>query len=184
MAVGPCAVSVEIPRGEGNEHAAAALAAESEPGFGTVRQAVCQPPNLLVPFSYVFRPHATLRYDRPRIADLPWVASGCWSTPRRSRSHPSIRSFAPRRAFSASHGWRIRGAMEEPSLEALREELAQLEAREAMVSAQRRHLHNQLDFGYATDDATKAREREVSAERRQLHQRIEAIRELLGEREA
>jgi hypothetical protein len=74
--------------------------------------------------------------------------------------------------------------MEEPSLEALREELAQLEAREAMVSAQRRHLHNQLDFGYATDDATKAREREVSAERRQLHQRIEAIRELLGERKA
>jgi hypothetical protein len=32
--------------------------------------------------------------------------------------------------------------MEEPSLEALRDELAQLEAREAMLSAQRRHLHN------------------------------------------
>jgi hypothetical protein len=73
--------------------------------------------------------------------------------------------------------------MEQPSAEALREELAQLEAREAMVSAQRRHLHNKIDYGYATDDATKAREREVSDERRQLHQRINAIREALGERD-
>lgn len=73
--------------------------------------------------------------------------------------------------------------MEEPSLEALREELAQLEAREAMVSAQRRHLHNQIDLGYSTSDATRLREREVSNERRHLHQRIDAIRELLRGRE-
>jgi hypothetical protein len=74
--------------------------------------------------------------------------------------------------------------MEQPGLEALRDELAQLEAREAMVSAQRRHLHNQIDFGYATDDATKARERVVSDERRQLHQRIGALREQIHAQEA
>ena len=60
----------------------------------------------------------------------------------------------------------------------LREELASLEAREARISAERRRLHNQIDYGYATA-ATHAREREVSAERRQLHQRIDSLRETL-----
>jgi hypothetical protein len=69
--------------------------------------------------------------------------------------------------------------MEEPSLDDLREELARLEAREAMISAQRRHLHNQIDFGYAADEATRSREREVSDERRQLHHRIDSLRKLL-----
>jgi hypothetical protein len=68
--------------------------------------------------------------------------------------------------------------MEEPSLDDLREESARLEAREAMVSAQPRH-HNQLDFGYAADEATRSREREVSDERRQLHHRIDSLRKLL-----
>lgn len=73
--------------------------------------------------------------------------------------------------------------MDEHSLSEIREELARLEAREASLSAQRRHLHNQIDLGYATDDAL-AREREISDERRQLHQRIDALRELLDAREA
>jgi hypothetical protein len=61
----------------------------------------------------------------------------------------------------------------------LREELAALEAEEARVSAERRHLHRQIDFGFASD-ATRAREREISDQRRQLHRRIDKIRELLG----
>ena len=73
--------------------------------------------------------------------------------------------------------------MDESSLEDLRKELASLEAAETTLSAERRHLHNQIDYGYATD-ATRAREREVSAERRQLHQRIDALRELLGTQDA
>jgi uncharacterized protein YlxW (UPF0749 family) len=64
----------------------------------------------------------------------------------------------------------------------LRAELASLETAEAKLSAERRHVHNQIDYGYATDE-THAREREVSDERRQLHERIDAIRELLGESE-
>ena len=57
-------------------------------------------------------------------------------------------------------------------------ELASLEAQEARISAERRRLHNQIDYGFATE-ATHAREREVSAERRQLHQRIDSLRESL-----
>jgi len=64
----------------------------------------------------------------------------------------------------------------------LRAELTRLEAREVALSAQRRQLHNQIDFGYATD-STKAREREVSDERRELHRRIDELRELLSARE-
>jgi uncharacterized protein YlxW (UPF0749 family) len=71
----------------------------------------------------------------------------------------------------------------EPGILDLRAELTQLEAQEAMLSAQRRHLHNQIDYGYATD-ATRGREREVSDERRQLHRRIDELRELLAAREA
>ena len=72
----------------------------------------------------------------------------------------------------------IRG-MEEASFDELSSELAALEAEETRVSAERRHLHRQLDFGFATE-TTKAREREVSDRRRELHRRIDALREQLG----
>jgi hypothetical protein len=70
-------------------------------------------------------------------------------------------------------------AMEEPRLDELRNEVAALEAEEARVSAERRHLHRQIDFGFATE-TTRAREREVSDHRRDLHLRIDALRERLG----
>lgn len=69
--------------------------------------------------------------------------------------------------------------MDEPSANDLREELERLEAREALLSAQRRNLHDRIDFGYATGEQTKAREREASDERRELHERINLLRELL-----
>ena len=69
--------------------------------------------------------------------------------------------------------------MDEGSLDDLRKELASLEATEARISAERRRLHEQIDFGYASE-ATRAREREVSDERRELHRRIDELRELLG----
>jgi hypothetical protein len=61
----------------------------------------------------------------------------------------------------------------------LRQELKRLEAEEEQVSAQRRYLHQQIDFGYATDEA-RAREREISDRRRELHHRIDELRALLG----
>jgi hypothetical protein len=69
--------------------------------------------------------------------------------------------------------------MSDPSPDELREELATLEAAEARVSAQRRRLHEQIDFGYATE-SSRTLEREVSDERRRLHERIDAVRKLLG----
>lgn len=69
--------------------------------------------------------------------------------------------------------------MEEENLGDLRSELVALEAEEAKVSAERRHLHQQIDFGYASE-TTRAREREVSDRRRELHGRIDAIRRRLG----
>jgi hypothetical protein len=69
--------------------------------------------------------------------------------------------------------------MDEAGLDGLRAELAALEAEEARVSAERRHLHRQLDFGFASE-TTRAREREVSDHRRDLHGRIDALRERLG----
>jgi hypothetical protein len=69
--------------------------------------------------------------------------------------------------------------MDAAALDALRAELTRLEAEEALVSAQRRHLHQKLDFGYATDEA-RAREREVSDRRQELHRHIDELRELLG----
>jgi len=69
--------------------------------------------------------------------------------------------------------------MEEANLLTLREELAALEAEEARISAERRRLHHQIDYGFATE-TTRAREREVSDHRRQLHRRIDALRERLG----
>jgi hypothetical protein len=67
----------------------------------------------------------------------------------------------------------------EGSLPDLHAELAALEEEEARISAERRHLHRQIDFGYASE-TTRAREREVSDRRRKLHVRIDAIREDLG----
>jgi hypothetical protein len=69
--------------------------------------------------------------------------------------------------------------MEEAGLDGLRAELALLEAQEELFSARRRHLHNHIDFGYASDES-RAREREISAERRRLHRRINELRELLS----
>ena len=68
--------------------------------------------------------------------------------------------------------------MERTNVAGLRVELALLEAQEAQCSAKRHHLHNQIDFGYASE-ATSVREREISDERRQLHRRIDALREIL-----
>ena len=69
--------------------------------------------------------------------------------------------------------------MDEAGVEALRKELAVLEEEEKRMSAERRHLHRQLDFGFATE-TTRAREQEVSSHRRELHRRIDALRERLG----
>lgn len=73
----------------------------------------------------------------------------------------------------------IHRPMEETTLDELREELAVLEAEEARLTAVRRRLHDQIDFGFASE-GTRAREREISNERRELHDRINALRELLG----
>jgi len=69
--------------------------------------------------------------------------------------------------------------MEESKTNDLHEQLARLEAEETRVSAERRHLHRQVDYGFATE-TTRAREREVSDRRRDLHRQIDALRELLG----
>jgi hypothetical protein len=73
--------------------------------------------------------------------------------------------------------------MEARELGGLRAELELLEAQEALVSAKRRHLHNQLDFGYGSEqtrETTRAREHEISAERQEMHRRIEELRDLLN----
>jgi uncharacterized membrane protein YccC len=72
--------------------------------------------------------------------------------------------------------------LDKVSLDDLRDELATLEAAESRISAERRRLHEQIDFGYATA-ATRVREREISAERRQLHRRIDSLREVLRARD-
>lgn len=69
--------------------------------------------------------------------------------------------------------------MDEAERDALREELELLEEVEARLSEERRRLHHQIDYGFATA-TTQAREREVSDERRELHRRIDALREVLG----
>jgi hypothetical protein len=68
--------------------------------------------------------------------------------------------------------------MEGANVQGLRAELALLEAQDALVTAKRRHLHNQIDLGYSGEDA-RAHEREISDERRRLHRRIDELRELL-----
>jgi hypothetical protein len=70
--------------------------------------------------------------------------------------------------------------MAEPNLEDLRTELADLEAEEARLSATRKRLQDQIDFGFESG-TTREREREVSDERLALHRRIESLRERLAE---
>jgi hypothetical protein len=70
--------------------------------------------------------------------------------------------------------------MDQPNVDELRRELAALEAAETKISAERRRLHDKIDYGFA-DAATLAREREVSDERRRVHQRIDSLRELLSD---
>jgi hypothetical protein len=72
--------------------------------------------------------------------------------------------------------------MENASIDDLRGELAVLEARAARLSAQRSHLHHQIDFGFETS-TSREREREVSDERNAVHQQIDELRELLRRRE-
>ena len=71
--------------------------------------------------------------------------------------------------------------MAEPNLEDLRSELSELEADEARLSATRKRLQDQIDFGFESG-TTREREREVSDERQALHRRIESLRERLGEK--
>ncbi len=70
--------------------------------------------------------------------------------------------------------------MDETDSHAFREELAALEAIEARFSAERRRLHQQIDFGYSASESLRVREREVSNERRALHRRISELQKLLG----
>ncbi len=69
--------------------------------------------------------------------------------------------------------------MADSSLDDLRGELADLEAEEAQLSATRKRLQDQIDFGFESG-TTRDREREVSDERQELHRRIAALRERLG----
>ncbi|HEY3549582.1 MAG TPA: hypothetical protein VGK69_00795 [Gaiellaceae bacterium] len=69
--------------------------------------------------------------------------------------------------------------MADSSLDDLRGELADLEAEETQLSATRKRLQDQIDFGFESG-TTRDREREVSDERQELHRRIAALRERLG----
>jgi hypothetical protein len=72
--------------------------------------------------------------------------------------------------------------MEHLSIDDLRGELADLEARAALLSQMRSHLQHQIDFGFETG-TTREREREVSDERNELHRRIDTLKETLRARE-
>lgn len=69
-------------------------------------------------------------------------------------------------------------AGQEIGVDDLRHELGKLEAEEARLSAVRRHLQHQIDFGFESA-TTREREREVSDERQAIHRRIESVEELL-----
>jgi chromosome segregation ATPase len=68
--------------------------------------------------------------------------------------------------------------MADTTLHDLRAELAALEAEEARLSAARKRLQHQIDFGFETA-TTRDREREVSKERLEVHRRIDELRERL-----
>jgi chromosome segregation ATPase len=70
----------------------------------------------------------------------------------------------------------------EASLDDLRREIADLEAEEERLSAMRRHLQHQIDFGFESA-TTREREREVSDERQAVHRRLDALKELLRARQ-
>ena len=72
--------------------------------------------------------------------------------------------------------------MQHPSIEDLRSELVDLEAKAARLSQMRSHLHHQIDFGFETA-TTREREREVSDERIELHRQIDSLKQTLRERE-
>ena len=72
--------------------------------------------------------------------------------------------------------------METVSIDELRAELADLEAKAAQLSQVRNHLHRQIDFGFETS-TSRTREREVSDERKELHEQINALREVIQARE-
>jgi hypothetical protein len=74
-------------------------------------------------------------------------------------------------------------AGKETPIDDLRREIAELEAEEARLSAVRRHLQHQIDFGFESA-TTREREREVSDERQEVHRRIDALRGLLSERQS
>jgi hypothetical protein len=69
--------------------------------------------------------------------------------------------------------------MDDAGLDDLRADLAVLEDEEKRISAERRYLHRQIDFGFMTE-TKRARERQVSGHRRELHRRIDGLRERLG----
>jgi hypothetical protein len=73
-------------------------------------------------------------------------------------------------------------AGQEASVNELRRELSSLEVDEARLSAVRRHLQHQIDFGFESA-TTREREREVSDERQEIHRRIDSLKELLRARQ-
>ena len=73
-------------------------------------------------------------------------------------------------------------AGQETSVDDISRELSKLEAEEAQLSAARRHLQHQIDFGFESA-TTREREREVSTERQEVHRRIDSLRELLRSRQ-
>jgi hypothetical protein len=73
-------------------------------------------------------------------------------------------------------------AGQEASVDDLRRELSSLEVDEARLSAVRRHLQHQIDFGFESA-TTREREREVSDERQEIHRRIDSLKELLSARQ-
>jgi hypothetical protein len=73
-------------------------------------------------------------------------------------------------------------AGQEASVDDLRRELSSLEVDEARLSAVRRHLQHQIDFGFESA-TTREREREVSDERQEIHRRIDSVKELLRARQ-
>jgi hypothetical protein len=73
-------------------------------------------------------------------------------------------------------------AGKEAGLDDLRREIADLEADEKRLSAVRRHLQQQIDFGFESA-TTREREREVSDERQAVHRRLDTLRELLRARQ-
>lgn len=69
--------------------------------------------------------------------------------------------------------------MIDSTIGSLAAKLAALEAEEALVSAERRRLHQQIDNGFAME-LSREREHEVSLRRRELHLQIDALRAQLG----